>query len=287
MKLGSASVNGRAVLVGLRGDEIVDLTSALLENRTSVQCLLEASILPEGRLRIADSMKTAPAVSPDSITWRPPVPRPAKILCVGLNYRDHAKETGAEIPSEPLIFNKLNTALAAHEQSIELPSVSDKVDYEAELVVVIGKAGRDISRDDALDHVAGYTVGHDVSARDWQKGKPGKQWLLGKSFDTFAPSGPWFVTADEIEDPHDLSISMRINGEGMQQSSTKHLIFPVDFLVSYISQICTLQPGDLIFTGTPHGVGAARDPQVFLKSGDVAEVEIGGICTLRNPVIDR
>ncbi len=287
MKLGSVVLGDQNVLVGLRGEEVVNLTAALPDNHTSVQSLLDAALIPKERMRVADAMDGAPLVDPEGITWLPPVPRPNKMLCVGLNYRDHAKETGAEIPSEPLIFNKLNTALAAHEQPIELPAVSNQVDFEAELVIVIGKSGRDIAQADAMNHVAGYTCGHDVSARDWQKGKPGKQWLLGKSFDTFGPIGPWFVTADAVEHPHALSIAMRINGEIMQQSTTEHLIFSIDFLVAYISQICTLQPGDLIFTGTPHGVGVARTPQVFLQPGDVAEVEIENIGILRNSVVAR
>lgn len=287
MKLGSCTLDGQEILVGLRGPEVVNLSAALPGTPTCVQGLLEAGILPDRLTMIADALQAGPVVTAANLQWRPPVPRPNKILCVGLNYRDHARETGAEIPSEPLIFNKLATALAAHEQAIELPSVSNQLDFEAELVAVVGRAGRDISRSDALDHVAGYTCGHDVSARDWQKGKPGKQWLLGKSFDSFGPTGPWFVTADEVNDPHRLAISMRINDTVMQRSNTEHLIFPVDYLVSYVSQVCTLHPGDLIFTGTPSGVGVARVPQVFLSPGDVAEVEIQGVGTLRNPVVAR
>jgi 2-keto-4-pentenoate hydratase/2-oxohepta-3-ene-1,7-dioic acid hydratase in catechol pathway len=159
------------------------------------------------------------------------------------------------------------------------------VDYEAELVVVIGRGGRHIPRDEAMQHVAAYTCGHDVSARDWQKHKPGGQWLLGKSFDSFAPTGPHLVTADEVPDPHSLPIRLRLNGQVMQSSTTAQLIFRIDQLVSYLSEVCTLRPGDLIFTGTPPGVGAARKPPVFLKPGDVAEVEIEGIGILTNPVV--
>jgi 2-keto-4-pentenoate hydratase/2-oxohepta-3-ene-1,7-dioic acid hydratase in catechol pathway len=166
-----------------------------------------------------------------------------------------------------------------------LPPESNEVDYEAELVVVIGRPARRVSREAAWEHVAGYCCGHDVSARDWQKNKPGKQWLLGKSFDTFAPLGPWLATPDEIPDPGDLPIEMRLNGAVMQRSNTNQLIFPIDYLVSYLSHVCTLRPGDLIYTGTPAGVGFARKPPVFLQPGDVAEVEIAGLGTLRNPVV--
>ncbi len=214
----------------------------------------------------------------------PPVVEPQKILCIGLNYADHAAETGAKVGDEPVVFNKFPTCLRANHEPIELPAVSQEVDYEAELVVVIGRRGKNIPRENAMQHVAGYTVGNDVSARDWQKGKPGKQWLLGKSFDSFAPIGPELVTADEIEDPHNLRIVCRLNGETMQDSSTKELIFRIDFLVSYLSQVCTLMPGDLIFTGTPPGVGMARKPPVFLKPGDRVEVEIEKLGVLTNPV---
>ncbi len=215
----------------------------------------------------------------------PPIPDPEKIICIGLNYADHAAESGAEIPSEPVVFNKFPTALRADGENIELPPQSDKVDYEAELVVVIGKEGKNISEADALQYVAGYMCGHDVSARDWQKYKPAGQWLCGKSFDSFAPTGPVMVTADEIPDPHNLRIIMRLNGQEMQNSTTQQLIFNVNQLIAYLSQVCTLRPGDLIFTGTPPGVGGARKPPIYMKPGDVAEVEIEGLGVLSNPVV--
>src|SRR5262249_56433602 len=170
-------------------------------------------------------------------------------------------------------------------EPIRLPRVSDEVDYEAELVVVIGRGGRHIPRERALEHVGGYAVGHDVSARDWQLNKPGKQWMAGKTFDTFAPIGPELVTPDEVGDPHDLGIRLRLNGQTMQDSSTKQMIFPAPEVVAYLSQVFTLEPGDLIFTGTPPGVGFARKPPVFLKGGDVVEIEIEKLGVLRNPVV--
>ena len=168
-----------------------------------------------------------------------------------------------------------------------LPKVSDEVDYEAELVIVVGKKGRHLTAANAMSHVAGYTMGHDVSARDWQLKKDGKQWMVGKTFDTFAPVGPTLVTADEVKDAGALAIKLRLNGQTMQDSSTNQLIFSVAEVMVYLSQVFTLEPGDLIFTGTPPGVGVARKPPVFLKDGDVVEVEIEGLGVMRNPVVQE
>ncbi len=219
----------------------------------------------------------------------PPTPVPEKIICIGLNYLDHAIETGAQPPSEPVVFSKFNTALVGHGEAIKLPEVAKKVDYEAELVVVIGRTGKNVSEADALDHVFGYTCGHDVSARDWQKGRPGGQWLLGKTFDTFAPVGPCVVPASEFagtdhQVPGGLRVQMQLNGETVQDSTTEQLIFSVPALIAHLSKIMTLRPGDLIFTGTPPGVGMARTPPVFLKPGDQCSVIVEGIGTLTNPV---
>jgi len=215
----------------------------------------------------------------------PPVPPPEKILCIGLNYLDHAIETGAEPPTEPVVFSKFNSALVGDGDAIVLPSLSQEVDYEAELVVVIGRTARHVAEGDAMKCVAGYTCGHDVSARDWQKGRPGGQWLLGKSFDTFAPIGPWLVTTDELPDPSNLRVKMHLSGEVVQDSTTAQLIFNIPQLISHLSQIMTLKAGDLIFTGTPPGVGAARKPPRFLRHGDVCTVEIEGIGPLTNPCV--
>jgi 2-keto-4-pentenoate hydratase/2-oxohepta-3-ene-1,7-dioic acid hydratase in catechol pathway len=214
-----------------------------------------------------------------------PIPDPPKVVCLGLNYRDHAAETNAPIPREPILFSKYPTALIGPGEAIVLPRVSSEVDYEAELVIVIGKRGRHLSSANALGHVAGYTVGHDVSARDWQLKKDGKQWMVGKTFDTFAPLGPELVTADEVPNPLNLGIRLRLNGQTMQDSSTKQMIFSVAATLEYLSKVFTLEPGDLIFTGTPPGVGMARKPPVWLKAGDTVEVEIDGLGVLRNPVV--
>jgi 2-keto-4-pentenoate hydratase/2-oxohepta-3-ene-1,7-dioic acid hydratase in catechol pathway len=269
----------------LAGAHLVDLHATDPSLPISLRALLEGG---PGLLRQAEKLtqRTAAIRYPAATTpLLAPIQHPPKIICIGLNYRDHAAESGAAIPKDPVLFSKFTTALIGPEEPIVLPPVSQKVDYEAELVLVIGKKGRFIPREQALQHLAGYTVGHDVSARDWQLEKDGKQWLAGKTFDTFAPIGPHLVTADEIRDPHDLGIRLRLNGETMQESNTRQMIFRAEDLIAYISQVVTLEVGDLIFTGTPPGVGAARNPPVWLKGGDVVEVEIDGVGVLRNPVV--
>lgn len=228
---------------------------------------------------------TSQTISKEGVTRIAPITNPEKIICIGKNYAMHAAEMGSEPPSIPVVFSKFNSAIANPDADISLPAISDKVDFEAELVVVIGKEGRFIDRTDAMNHVFGYCCGNDISARDWQKEKPGGQWLLGKTFDSFAPLGPCLVTADAIADPHGLDISLRLNGETMQQSNTSRLIFRIDFLISHLSQFVTLKPGDLIFTGTPAGVGAGRKPPLFLKPGDQIEIEIEGIGKLANQIV--
>lgn len=213
-----------------------------------------------------------------------PIDRPGKVICIGLNYRDHAEETGSPIPTEPVCFNKFPQTVIGFGDSIVLPAVSDKVDYEAELVIVIGKEAKHVAAADAHDYVAGYMNGHDVSARDWQKGRPGGQWLLGKTPDTFAPTGPYLVTADEVEDPENLPVKLWLNGEVMQDGNTSEFIFGVSALIEHLTKLITLEPGDLIFTGTPPGVGDARTPPVYLKAGDTVDIEIGNLGRLSNPV---
>lgn len=217
-------------------------------------------------------------------TMRAPIPHPGKVICIGLNYRDHAAESGMDVPAEPVCFSKFSHCVIGPGAPIVLPSVATKVDYEAELVAVIGRECKNIVAADARAYIAGYMNGNDISARDWQLGRPGGQWLLGKTPDTFAPTGPFLVTADEIADPHQLAISLRLNGQTMQESSTRQLIFGVDQLLEFLSKLITLEPGDLIFTGTPPGVGMARKPPVFLKPGDEVEVAIERLGVLKNPV---
>lgn len=223
-------------------------------------------------------------VEPQAVQIKAPVQNPEKLICIGKNYADHAQEMGGDAPELPVVFSKFASAIIGLDEPVRLPAISEQVDYEAELVVVIGRAGKNIPRERALEHVFGYTCGNDISARDWQKGRPGGQWLLGKTFDTFAPLGPWIVTADEIGDPHDLDIEFHLNGELMQRSNTRHFLFPIDYLIAHLSRFVQLVPGDLIFTGTPAGVGAGRNPPVFLKPGDQLSVEISKIGKLINPV---
>ncbi len=278
-----ATEQGPRVCGNLR-ERYVDLNAADPKMPSTMRALLA---LPPEQQREAWSLLDRGKVSYERSSTRllAPVPDPRKIICIGLNYRDHAEETGSPIPPEPILFSKYPTTLIGHLAPIVLPRVSQSVDYEAELVIVIGRGGKHISRDKAREHVGGYTIGHDVSARDWQLNKPGKQWMAGKTFDTFAPTGPELVTPDEVPDPHNLGVRLRLNGQTMQDSSTKQLIFGVDELIAYLSQIMTLEPGDLIFTGTPPGVGMARKPPVWLKAGDVVEVEIDHLGVLRNSVI--
>ena len=249
--------------------------------------LLAASKTVKQAAKEASECSKAVKYAMNSVKLLPPVVNPSKILCVGLNYRDHAIEGGKAIPTEPVIFGKYPNALIAHGDAIVLPKVAHKVDYEAELVIVIGKRAKHVPDDkSAFDYVGGYTVGHDVSARDWQFRGEEKQWMLGKDFDTFAPVGPVIVTRDEGLDPHNLQIQLRLNGATMQNSNTKEFIFGVPAMLAFITQVYTLEPGDLIFTGTPPGVGISRKPTpVLLKAGDVVEVEIAGIGILRNPVV--
>ncbi|HTQ40384.1 MAG TPA: fumarylacetoacetate hydrolase family protein [Pirellulales bacterium] len=278
-----ASASGARVACVLPNSQYVDLQQADASLPSDITQLL--ALGSDGLRRAAAAAANGKPINPEEVKLLPPVPHPEKIFCIGLNYADHARETGKQPPPEPVVFSKFVTALRAAGQPIVLPQLSSKVDYEAELVVVIGKGGRHIPKETALEHVAGYACGNDVSARDWQNHKPGGQWLLGKSFDSFAPLGPALVTADEVGDAGDLRICLRINGNTMQDSRTSQLIFGVSELVSYISGVCSFSPGDLIFTGTPSGVGFARKPPVYLQPGDIVEVEIERVGILRNPVM--
>ncbi len=219
-----------------------------------------------------------------AVRLRAPILNPRKIICLGQNYRDHAQESKADIPTDPILFSKYATAIIGPDDPILLPSVSKEVDYEGELAFIMARRGRHIPKAQALEYVAGYSIMHDVSARDYQIRKPGGQWMSGKTFDTFAPLGPALVTKEDIPDPHVLDITCTVSGERLQSSNTKHLIFSVPDIVAYCSHIFTLEPGDVIATGTPGGVGFARKPPRLLKEGDVVVIEIQGIGQLRNPV---
>jgi 2-keto-4-pentenoate hydratase/2-oxohepta-3-ene-1,7-dioic acid hydratase in catechol pathway len=306
------SSNGRALGV-VEGDSVVDVAGALewggllpkpeAALRAAVEKLEAADGPPLDMIdlisrgpeylaalrQVASVAAGAAASEPGLLTplakarLRAPIARPPKITCVGLNYADHAREQGIEAPATPVFFLKSANTIVGPGDPIRLPPNTEQPDYEAELAVVIGKGGSRIPAERAWEHVAGYTILNDVTARDMQHGD--KQWFRGKSCDTFAPIGPWIVTADEIPDPHHLAISLTLNGETMQDSNTSNLIHRIDFLISYLSQSLTWEPGDLISTGTPPGVGVFRKPPVFIKPGDQISVTVEGLGTLTNPVV--
>ncbi|XP_006059910.3 fumarylacetoacetate hydrolase domain-containing protein 2A isoform X1 [Bubalus bubalis] len=226
-----------------------------------------------------------PVLPRSEVTFLAPVTRPDKVVCVGMNYADHCREQNVPVPKEPIIFSKFASAIVGPYDNIILPPESQEVDWEVELAVVIGKRGKYIKATDAMAHVAGFTVAHDVSARDWQMGRNGKQWLLGKTFDTFCPLGPALVTKDSVADPHNLKICCRVNGEVMQSSNTNQMVFKTEELIAWVSQFVTLYPGDIILTGTPPGVGVFRKPPVFLKKGDEVQCEIEELGVIINKVV--
>lgn len=286
MKLVTFVQDGQPRTGALHGGDdaqIVDLNAADSSIPTDMIQLLAGGEAVMAKARQAASNPPQDAlVARDSVALKAPVPRPGKIICVGLNYRDHAAESGQPVPDYPTVFTKYANTIIGTGDAIVLPHVSDQVDYEVELGVVIGRRAKHVRESEALDYVAGYLPFHDVSARDYQHRT--SQWTLGKSFDTFGPMGPALVTSDEVGDPHKLDIQLSIGGEVLQTSNTSNLIFPVDVLIAYLSDVLTLEPGDVIATGTPSGVGAARTPQRFLQPGDVVRIEISGLGVLENPV---
>lgn len=273
------------------GDVVVDTQLAAREaglaesdaNWSSNRTVVAADAQARGALATAaaELAPTAPALG--SLRLGPPIPDPEKILCMGLNYRDHAEEAGLPLPKVPLFFAKFRNSLIGPDDEIVLPpAASEQVDYEAELAIVIGRRCRDVAAEQALDYVAGAMAFNDVSARDRQL--EASQWTTGKAIDTFAPCGPALVTLDELGDVQDLGIRARVNGETLQDANTGLMVFGVAEAIAFLTGVMTLEPGDIIATGTPAGVGMARDPQVWLRDGDLVEIEIDGIGTLRNPV---
>jgi 2-keto-4-pentenoate hydratase/2-oxohepta-3-ene-1,7-dioic acid hydratase in catechol pathway len=223
------------------------------------------------------------SVALEDVKFHAPIAHPGKVIGIGLNYEDHAAETGADIPEKPIVFAKYPNTVTGPGDPIRIPKITEQADYEAELAVVIGRSARHVEAENALDYVFGYMNANDVSSRDLQFSEGG-QWTRSKSIDTFAPIGPYLVTKDEIEDPQNLSVKCTLNGEVMQDGTTEKMIFPVAEIVAFLSTGMTLEPGDVILTGTPPGVGVARDPQVFLKDGDEVTIEIEGLGALTNPV---
>jgi acylpyruvate hydrolase len=265
MRLVRVDAGGRPQAALLRDGRVFDIWSGAFEDIAAedrtLEAILEASLLDEVKPVDGDD-----GVPLEEVRLLPPVTRPQKIICIGLNYRAHAEEQGAEPPETPTFFAKFRNALAAPGATVPLPRWSECVDYEAEVAFVIRDRCKDLQEADAIEHVAGYTLLNDLSARDFQFKTP--QWMPGKTFDAAAPCGPALVTTDEAG-PHDgLEIELTLNGESMQRSSTADLVHSVPALVAYLSQLMTLEPGDLISTGTPAGVGSLRDPQVWLKPGD-------------------
>jgi 2,4-didehydro-3-deoxy-L-rhamnonate hydrolase len=269
LKLVTYSVDGSAPRVGsLEGDEIRPL------GHEDMIDFIERGGSPEPGedvVSLADARLHAP------------IPAPGKIIGIGLNYEDHAAETGAAIPEQPIVFAKWANSIVGPGDPIVIPDATKQPDYEAELAVVIGKAARRVSESEALDHVFGYTNANDVSARDIQLGEGG-QWVRGKAIDTFCPIGPYIATTDEVPDPQNLTIRCVLNGEAVQDGTTSKMIFSVAELVAFLSTGMTLLPGDIIITGTPPGVGMARDPQLWIKAGDEVTIEIEGLGSLTNPV---
>jgi 2-keto-4-pentenoate hydratase/2-oxohepta-3-ene-1,7-dioic acid hydratase in catechol pathway len=268
--------------------EIIDLTTIAGKENLSATELLDCFDLDGEFLSKANSaleQNDLPKISKDQIEICAPVPRPGQIICIGLNYRDHAEESGMAIPKSPIIFSKFVTCVTAPNHPILLPKGSEQVDYEAEFAFVIGRRAKYVKREEAMNYVLGYTNFNDVSARDFQFADG--QWQRGKACDTFAPMGEFIATANEIADPHQLRIQFRLNGKTLQDSTTNQLIFKIPELIEFLSNSMTLEVGDVIATGTPPGVGFARKPPIFMQDGDVAEVEIEGLGVLSNVVSGR
>ena len=266
----------------LIGDEVVDIHETAPELPASVREILAAG---DECLRAIGKLATAKRRTHrlEKVHLGPPVPDPQKIICIGQNYRDHCAEQNAPIPERPIIFAKFPTALTGPRDPVRLPKISQQVDYEVELAFVIGRGGKHILEARAFEHVAGYMVLNDVTARDIQFGD--KQWVRGKTFDTFAPCGPALVMGDEVPDPHALALSLTLNGQTMQTSRTDQLIFRVPHLVAFLSQVVTLLPGDIVTTGTPPGVGAFRKPPVWLKPGDKMKATVEGLGSIENTCV--
>jgi acylpyruvate hydrolase len=305
MKLVTYSWNGNVSLGALLHDRVVDLRrahAAALRRRGDVDELAVADLrvpgdlaglLRGGEASMAAARRAIQLVAEDNVEGisfllaevelLAPVPRPGKVICVGLNYRSHLAEIGEPEPECPILFHKVATSVVGHRQAVVLPHVSQQVDYEGELAVVIGRRGKNVLEENALAHVAGYTCANDVSAHDLEFRT--SQWDSGKMLDTFCPLGPVLLTADQVLNPGWLRLRTTLNGQTVQEARTSDMVFPVPFLISYISSLTTLEPGDVILTGTPAGIGCNRKPQVFLQAGDQVSVAIDGIGTLSNPVV--
>ncbi|MDR7236389.1 fumarylacetoacetate hydrolase family protein [Neobacillus drentensis] len=312
MRLATVRVEGEQRIAAVINDEYIDLNKAcelLFESKGQARAkqIAEAYIPPNmiGFLQggedstnlakesieyvqnndFSDDVKRKLYYEGKQVKLESPIQKPEKIICVGLNYREHIEEMGRELPTIPVVFAKYNNTIIAPGDPILKPKVSDALDHEAELVVVIGKKGKYISEEEAMDYVAGYTVGNEATIRDFQKRT--KEWLQGKTFDTTLPLGPHLVTKESLPNPDNCDLVLTLNGEERQRSNTKNLVFTIPYLVNFLSNIMTLEVGDIICTGTPGGVGQARKPQSWMKHGDVVRVEIEGIGALENPIVNE
>jgi acylpyruvate hydrolase len=282
MRLVTYETGGQARVGAVIGDEVVELYHVAPELPSSLKSLIASGVPAD----LADRVSSAPASARRplaAVKLMQPIPDPGKVLCVGLNYYDHAEELGQSAPDYPSLFMRATTSLIAAGEPLIVPRVSDELDYEAELVIVIGKTCRDVSEADALDYVFGYTCMNEATVRDYQRKT--SQWTVAKNFDASGPIGPWITTADELPPgAHGLRIRTILNGQLMQDASTAMMIFCIARIVSLLSEVLTLEPGDLISTGTPAGVGGGRKPPVWLKPGDTVTVDIEGVGVLTNPV---
>ncbi len=284
MKLATFSAGGAPELGIVQGEAVVSISRARPGLASEMIDLIARWSEVEREVRGVAATPTD-AIPLDAVRLLAPIRRPGKIMAIGLNYADHIAESGLGEPKDQIWFSKATTAVNGPFDPIQIPKVSQAVDYEAEMVAVIGAGGRHIAKADAAKAIFGYCVGNDATERAWQHRTT--QWVLGKSFDSHAPFGPWITTADEIADPHALAIRGLVNGEVRQDSNTRHLVFNVFDQIAHLSEAMTLEPGDLIYTGTPGGVGAAMKPMRFLKAGDLVRVEIEGLGAIENPCADE
>ena len=282
MKLASFIVQGRSTYGVVDGDQVVDLESLKHTFGTDLKQAIANNRLADLTSVVLTSLPHIPLAE---VAFLPVIPNPGKVLCIGINYATHVRETGREMPTYPMIFTRFADSQTAHLQPIVRPKASHKLDFEGELAVVIGKPARHVKQADALDYIAGYACYNDGSVRDWQKHTI--QFTPGKNFPNTGGFGPWLITSDEIGDPQDLELTTRLNGEVMQHTSTSDMIFDVRKLIEYCSTFTELAPGDVIVSGTTGGVGAFREPPVWMKPGDEVEIEISRIGILRNSIVDE
>ncbi|MES2184163.1 MAG: fumarylacetoacetate hydrolase family protein [Pseudomonadota bacterium] len=279
MKLVTFHHNGRATYGAVQGESYLEPPASFSDRYPDLAAVLRAGALRE----LEQVLKTGGTpVRPADTTLLAVLPHPGKFICVGLNYKTHVAETRRDDSAYPALFTRFADSLAAHGDTVLRPAFSERFDFEGELAVVIGRGGRAISQADAFDYVAGYACFNDISVRDWQRHT--HQWTPGKNFPGTGPLGPWLVTADEVPDVARLTLETRLNGEVVQKASLADLIFTIPVLIEYISRFTPLSPGDVIATGTPGGVGDRRDPPLYMKDGDVVEVDITGLGVLRNPI---